>query len=309
MHGVIVRILFKAIVSLEFGALMSVVGRFLICALGGCLLVAPAVRAASAESAPGPHYWPAHPDDRASAAPSPSSSEARDTKDTRREVPIVAYAYSATGAPAKSVGAQGYGIGLAASGQDAVLGGGAAVWGAPVERLTLIGDASRNVWGNFSPSAAAVVRIAGNADRGFSFGALGKFKIDGFAAGPDHDEVESELELGALGSFVQAGWHLDLNAIAGRGLGDEGETDAEGRFRVGYDLGRYVRFGLDSQGRVRLAGRKYLPNGRTWDFAAGTQVMVVMNRFFGAFTAGPTTMGLVSDSVGASAILSFGGST
>jgi hypothetical protein len=190
-----------------------------------------------------------------------------------------------------------------------VLGGGVAVWGAPIQRLTLIADASRNVWGNFSPSAAAVVRILGNGEKGFSLGGLGKFKVDGFAAGSDHDEIESELEVAALASLIDSGWHFDLNAIAGRGLGDEGETDAEGRFRMGCDFGRYVRLGLDSQARIRLAGPKYLPNGRTWDFAAGTQVVVAADRFFGAFTAGPTTMGLVSDSVGASAILSFGGTT
>lgn len=263
-------------------------------------------RAQALDEPQAPRYWPTHTADESKGAPPAPKTQERDT---RSEVPIVAYAYSATGAPAKSVGAQGYGVGMAASGQDAVLGGGVSVWGAPIDRLTLIGDASRNVWGNFAPSAAAVVRILGDGKKGFSLGGLGKFKIDGFASGPNHDEVESELEIGALASFVQSGWHLDLNTIAGRGLGDDGEMDAEGRFRVGYDLGRYVRLGLDSQGRVRMAGPKYLPNGRTWDFAAGTQVMVAMSRFFGAFTAGPTTMGLTSNSVGASAILSFGGTT
>ena len=214
----------------------------------------------------------------------------------------------ATGAPAKRVGAQGYGVGLAAEKQNGVLGGGVTVWGSPIDRLTLVGDAARNVWGNFAPSAAALFRIVGD-DQGWAFGALGKFKIDGFAAGPEKDEVESEIELGALLSFAKSRFHFDLNAIGGRGTGEDGETDTEARCRLGYDLGRFVRLGLDSQGRVRVSGPKFLPNGRTWDFAAGTQVMVAASHFFGAFTAGPTTMGLTSHAVGASAMLSLGGTS
>jgi hypothetical protein len=253
---------------------------------------------------PQPLEWPKHGDQ-----PTGTTEPARhQTRDTRADVPLAGYAYGARGAPAKSVGAQGYGLGLAAPGQSSVLGGGAMVWGAPVERLTLMADAMRNVWGNFAPSAAALFRILGD-EKGWSLGALGKFKIDGFAAGPRKDEVESELELGALVSFAQAGWHLDLNAIGGRGLGDDGEMDSEGRFRLGYDVGRYVRLGLDSQARVRVGGPKYLPNGRIWDFAAGSQVMVTGGRFFGTFLAGPATMGLVSDKVGATAMLAFGGTS
>ena len=278
-------------------------------ALGGALLCVASVHTSRAQGLDEPQparHWPDHSKDQAGAPTTPTVEPRRDT---RSEVPIVAYTYTAAGAPAKTVGAQGYGVGLAASGQDPVLGGGATVWGSPIDRLTLIGDASRNVWGNFAPSATVVGRLLGSRDKGWSLGALGKFKIDGFAAGPSGDEVESEMELGALVSFAGSGLHLDMNAIGGHGLGDEGEMDAEARFRVGYDFGRFVRLGLDSQGRWRVAGPKYLPNGRTWDFAAGTQVMVAASRFFGAFTVGPTTMGLVSDSVGASAILSFGGTT
>jgi hypothetical protein len=288
---------------------MNSVSRWQNLAVGGfvlCLLPERSAKAQGLDEPQAPRYWPTHTADESTGTSSAASAPPRDT---RNEVPIVAYTYNAAGAPAKTVGAQGYGVGMAASGQDAVLGGGVSVWGAPIDRLTLVGDASRNVWGNFAPSAAVVVRILGDGRKGFTLGGLGKFKVDGFASGPKHDEVETELEIGALGSFAGSGWHLDLNTIMGRGLGDDGEMDAEGRFRVGYDVGRFVRLGLDSQGRVRVAGPKYLPNGRTWDFAAGTQVTVAVSRFFGAFTAGPTTMGLVSDSVGASAVLSFGGTT
>jgi hypothetical protein len=222
---------------------------------------------------------------------------------------MLAYTYTATGAVAKTVGAQSYGLTVVAGGQSSVFGGGARVWGAPIERLTLIADAERNVWGNFSPAVAVVGHLLGDRDRGWALGALGKFKIDGFAAGPEHDEVESEIELGALVSFSRSGMHLDVNGIAGRGLGDEGEMDAEGRLRFGYDIGRYVRLGADGQFRARLAGPKYLPNGRTWDFTAGPQLCVGSGSFYGALTAGPATMGLTSESVGFSGIVAFGGTT
>ena len=230
-------------------------------------------------------------------------------KDVRNDIPIVAYTYSASGAPAKALGVQGYGLGLVAARQDALLGGGGTIWGSPVDRLTLIGDGQRNMYGNFSPSAAAVFRILGDRADGWSLGALGKFKIDGFAAGPSHDEVETELELGALVSFAQQAWFLDANAIAGRGLGDDGETDTEGHLRVGRNLGEHVRVGLDGQARVRLAGPRYLPNGHTWDFAAGPQVLFGMQNFFGSVTAGPATMGLTSSAIGWAALASFGGTT
>jgi hypothetical protein len=92
-------------------------------------------------------------------------------------------------------------LGLAATGQASTLGGGVAVWGAPLERLTLIGDAQKNIYGNFSPALAAVVPLLGERRHGWSLGALGKFKVDGFASGPQRNEIESELELGALISF------------------------------------------------------------------------------------------------------------
>jgi hypothetical protein len=231
------------------------------------------------------------------------------SRDVKTEVPILAYTYQAYGSSAGGVGAQVTGLGLAASGQKAIAGGGATVWGSPIDRLTIIADAQRNFFGNFSPSAAVVYRFYGNANDGFSLGALGKFKVDGFAGGPQQDEIESELELGFLASYVQSGWHFDLNAIAGRGLGDDGETDAEGRLRFGKDLGQWVRLGVDGQARVRLAGPKYLPNGQIWDFAAGPQIMIGSKRFYGALTGGPATMGLSSSNVGWTLVASIGGST
>jgi len=224
-----------------------------------------------------------------------------------REIPIVAYTYSAYGTAAKTMGVQAYGLGLVASGQDRVLGGGGAVWGSPVDRLTLIADAQRSLMREFSPSVAAIARLYGGGREGFSLGALGKYKIDGFASGPTHDEIESEMEVGVLAAYRASGWYLDANLIAGRGLGDEGETDGEGRLRAGRDVGSWVRLGFDGQIRSRLAGPRYLPNGRTWDFAAGPQVVAFVDRFYGSMTAGPTTVGLLSTDVGWSAMLSIGG--
>jgi hypothetical protein len=232
-----------------------------------------------------------------------------ESKDVRREVPLVAYTYSAAGASAKTLGVQAYGLGLVAPGQDSVVGGGGSVWGSPIDRLTIIVDGQRNLSRDFSPSATAIVRILGGGREGFTLGGLGKYKIDGFGKGLEGEEVESELEAGALLSYASAGWHLDANAIYGVGLGDEGEMDAEGRLRLGYDLGTWARVGFDSQARRRVAGPLTLPNRRSWDFAAGPQFFAYSGNFFGAFTTGPTTMGLVSDKVGYTALLSFGGTT
>jgi hypothetical protein len=249
-------------------------------------------------------------------APAPSASgdvggaasAQAEAKDVRREVPIVAYTYSAAGVPAKTYGLQAYGLGLVASGQDAVVGGGGALWGSPIDRLTIIVDGQRNLAKDFSPSASAIVRLYGDGGQGLTLGALGKFKIDGFGKGPEGEEVESELEFGGLLSFASAGWHVDANAIGGVGLGDDGEVDTEGRLRLGYD-GQWARVGVDSQARVRVSGPLTLANGRSWDFASGLQLLGYSGNFFGAVTAGPTTMGLISRNVGYTALLSVGGTT
>jgi hypothetical protein len=239
--------------------------------------------------------------------PASGSQNATEHREAPHETPIFAYTYSAQQVAAKSIGVQAYGLGLVAPGQDRVLGGGGAVWGSPFDRLTVIADGQRSLSREFSPSVAAIVRIYGEGREGFSLGALGKFKVEGFAGGPSHDEIESEMEVGALASYRGFGWYLDANLIAGRGLGDDGETDAEGRLRVGRELGSAFRVGFDGQIRSRVAGPRYLPNGRTWDFAAGPQLVAFVDRFYGSLTAGPTTMGLLSTDIGWSAMFSVGG--
>src|SRR5207302_1835218 len=146
----------------------------------------------------------------------------------------------------------------------------------------------RDATGNFAPSAALVARILGRADDGFSLGVLGKFKVEGFGVGV-HDEMESEVEGGLLLSYAKQRWHFDLNAITGFGTGDDGEMDAEGRLRIGRDVGRFVRLGIDGQARYRMAGDTLLVGGRRGDFSAGPQLMIGSGHLFGALTAGPAT--------------------
>lgn len=241
----------------------------------------------------------------ASAADSDTEAPSR-TIDVRGAIPIVAYTYTATGVPAGTLGAAVYGNGVMSSGNK-IGGGGATVWGSPVERLTLVADAQRDIFGNFAPSAAGIVRLYGKPNDGLSLGAIGKFKVDGFGVGPNN-EMESEIEGGMLLSYTRAGYHLDMNAITGFGTGDDGEIDAEGRLRIGKDLGGMFRVGVDGQGRYRMAGAKSLPGNRTWDFAAGPQLLVGSNHFFGSVTAGPTIMN-VSNGVGWTGIVSIGGAS
>jgi hypothetical protein len=230
-------------------------------------------------------------------------------RDARNEAPVVAYAYSAYGAPAGTGGALGYGLGLVGPGQRATGGGGVTVWGSPFDRLTLVGDALRDVYllDHFAPSAAAIVRLAGGPGDGWSLAALGKYKVEGFGSDGNGD-MESELEGGMLLSYARDRLHLDANGITGFGLTDDGEIDAELRLRGGYDLLPVLRVGADGQGRYRLSGSKALPGNRTWDFAGGPQIVVGRGHVFGSLTAGPTTMGITAASVvGWTAVASVGG--
>jgi hypothetical protein len=183
------------------------------------------------------------------------------------------------------------------------------MWGSPIDRLTLVVDAPRDVYllDRFAPSAAAIVRILGNGVDGFSLGALAKYKVEGFGTDKNGD-TESEIEGGILLSYVKYGFHADLNAITGFGLTDDGEIDSEGRLRLGYDVMKLVRVGADGQFRYRLAGSTRLLNGALWDFAAGPQILIGTSHFFGALTGGPTTMGLTKQGVsGWTLVASIGG--
>ncbi len=228
-------------------------------------------------------------------------------QEAKVEAPTIAYTYTAYGSTKGVVGAQAYGQGLAGKGQDAMIGGGVLVWGAPVERLTLVVDAPRDVYreGHFAPAAAGIFRFLGNGTDGPSLGGMLKYKVEGFGTDPNGD-TESEVEGGILFSYAASGFHLDVNAITGFGLTDEGEVDTEGRFRIGYDVASLVRIGIDAQGRDRLHGTNPLPNGSKWDMAGGAQIIVGSGQYFGALTAGPATMGLTTHNVvGETAVLSL----
>ena len=211
-------------------------------------------------------------------------------KSAPNETPVTAFTYG-TGVSAGTVGASSFGSGVAGT-SASTWAAGATAWASPIDRLTLVVDATRSIDAQFSPSAAAIIRLLGRHDEGFSFGVLEKFKIDGFARGPNR-EVESELESGAVLSYVHARVHADLNGLAGFGLADDHEVDTEARLRVGYDLTRFLRVGVDEQARWRLRGFDKLPGGRTWDFGGGAQVLLSWKNFYGAVTAGPTTIGVV----------------
>jgi hypothetical protein len=232
------------------------------------------------------------------------------------QIPILAYTYTAYGASAHSFGVQAYGLGLigptgpyaapTVPASPPMAGGGMTAWWSPIDRLTLIGDGARDIFGNFAPSATVVGRILGDPANGFSLGALAKFKVEGFAGGPNANEMESEVEAGMLSSYARGGLHLDVNGIAGRGTGPEGEMDVEGRVRAGYDVAQHLRLGADSQARFRVAGTDLLVGDRTWDFAAGPQALVTYKPFFGAVTGGPTTMNIARN-IGWTAIITVGG--
>jgi hypothetical protein len=245
----------------------------------------------------------------AADASAPDAQTPIEARDAKGEAPTVAYTYTAYGAPARTIGAQGYGLGLAGPGQRATAGGGILMWGSPIDRLTLIVDAPRDVYllDRFAPSAAAIVRILGTPNDGFSLGALAKYKVEGFGTDKNGD-TESEIEGGLLLSYVKYGFHADANAITGFGLTDDGEIDTEARLRLGYDVTRLVRVGADGQFRYRLSGTTRLLNGALWDFAAGPQILVGSSHFFGALTGGPTTMGLTKGGVaGWTLVASVGG--
>jgi hypothetical protein len=101
-------------------------------------------------------------------------------------------------------------------------------------------------------------------------------------------------------------WHFDVNAVAGGGLEESEEFDAEAKLRVGYDVLDWLRLGLDSRGRYRLRGPVKLAGNRDGDFIGGPQVIASFSQFYGAILAGASTVG-VSSGVGATGWATIGG--
>jgi hypothetical protein len=220
---------------------------------------------------------------------------------TAEAAPIVSLTHGARGAPAKAIGASAFGTAtFALSGDvndDNQLGGGFRVWGSPIDRLTLIGEALRRDNGEMAPALTLQVRFWENES--FALGALGRLKSEGFA------EIEGEVELGLLGSYDSSGSHVEVNVVAGRGFEEE-ETDGELNLRAGRDIGQMLRVGVDSRVRYRLAGDAVLAGGRKWDAFAGPELTLSFDHLYGALLTGPSTVGVL-DGVGWESMLTVGG--
>lgn len=233
-----------------------------------------------------------------------SAGTSRDgaTKTAATETPTVAYTYTAFGVSARTFGAAGYGESRGGFESTPVphLGGGLRLWASPVDRVTLFIDAEqRDENDKFAPSASIQVRILGNRADGWALGALARYKAEGFA------DLGGEIEFAALGSYGRRGVHLDGNAVIGKDM-DKDESDGEALARAGYDVLTFLRVGGEGRVRYRLSGAAALPGGRNWDAFAGPQVMGFYGAFFGAVTAGPSTIGL-TENVGWIAIATVGG--
>jgi hypothetical protein len=239
--------------------------------------------------------------DEASEISASSTDRVEVSRPAQSETPVVALTHSARGPSAPGYGASAFGSGtLALSGEvrdESQLGGGIRLWGTPIERVTLLVEAVRRDNGELAP--ALTLQGCFWNDQSWAFGALGRFKSEGFA------EIEGELELGLLGSYDAAATHVDLNAIIGRGF-DEAETDGELALRVGRDVWGGLRAGVESRVRYRLTGDLALPGGRKWDIVGGPQLSASFDRFFASLLTGPTTVGVVSG-VGWEGLLTFGG--
>lgn len=229
------------------------------------------------------------------------SREEHARRASQDEAPVVFVTHNARGTPARRVGASALGSATAAmAGQmqdESQFGGGFRIWGAPIDRLTLLADVQRRSSGEFGPAAGLQVRIWNN--RQWALGGLGRYKAEGFA------ELEGEIELGMLGSYAAHHWHLDLNLVAGRGFEEE-ETDGEFAARAGYDVLPFLRLGFEGRGRYRLAGDARLSNGRAWDAFGGPQATLSLAHVFTSLWTGATSSGVV-DGVGWGTTLVVGG--
>jgi len=183
-----------------------------------------------------------------------------------------------------------------------VLGGGVRFGARPFADSRSSSTGKRNLSREFSPSATAIVNSTAIAATAISLGALGKLRSTASRAVQAATNREPKAELGAL--FVSsAPWYLDANAIAGRGMGDDGEMDAERRLRSDAMVGSHVRLGFDGQLRARVAGRVPFRTahlgfrrGSTGNHWPGPLLRLDDGR--------PATTGLVSRNVGWIAMLS-----
>jgi hypothetical protein len=229
---------------------------------------------------------------------SPTSHEERPAALDR--TPQTGYAVSAFGSGSGSVGVSA-GTGVSggtgnASGREVQ--GSLTVFGAPVDRFTLLGTAERRGDGTYAPSAGVIFRVLGSRTLGWALGLGAKYRTEGFA------KIDGEVELGAFASYARGRLRADANAVVGAGF-EEGESDAELRLRVGLDVSPALRIGFDGQARYRVAGSRLLAGARHWDVLGGPQIGVSVGPTYASVTVGPSTVDVASG-VGWTALASVG---
>jgi len=251
---------------------------------------------------------------RADAPPADTAGPAPQQTTINDEAPVLRYTTSAFGASRYTAGALSY-VGLLGGAAKPAMPGtnasitsdsgatqltaGARVWGSPVERLTIFLGVDRGFYDKAAPSISALVRIFGSRRQGWALSAMATYRTDGFA------ELGGEIEGVVAFSLAQRGFHLDSNLVFG-GEPDGGDADSELRVRLGYDVQRWLRVGVDGQFRYKLAGAELLPGGRVADAVVGPELMFGFWHFFAAASGGPTTVG-VARGVGWAATTTLGG--
>jgi hypothetical protein len=218
-------------------------------------------------------------------------------RDVRDETPRHAFVESAFGPAKGSMFASLTGTGtLDKAGNQGEAG--VRIGGSPVNGLTLHALVGRDAAGKWAPTATLHYRFLGSLEEGFALGVLGQYKTEGFT------EAGGEAELGLTMGLRRQRFYLDANAVAGLGVEESevGEMDAEGKLRSGFELGSAVRLGAEGQFRRRLAGDRLLSGGRRWDALGGPQLLLGLDRFVIAATAGATTVNVV-EGVGAFGML------
>ena len=222
-----------------------------------------------------------------------------DRRPAQEDAPVVLLTHSARGTSAGRYGASAFGSSTLEASNDvnrqSRFGGGLRLWGAPIDRVTLLAEGSQRDNGEPAPSVTLQVRIL--ESQAWALGALSRYKAEGFA------EIEGEIEAGLLGSYAGGGLHLDLNALAGRGVEEE-ETDGELLFRSGYEVFGPVQLGLEGRARYRIAGTLDLPGGRRWDAFGGPQLTASFDQFYAGALTGPAS---APSGVGWTSMLTLGG--
>ena len=210
---------------------------------------------------------PAQPASKAEATSPSSQAPATVAAD---EIPRIGVVESAFGSSRGVVfaGLQG----LAVSNSDEHAHAGLLLGGSPLSRLTLYGLFGRDGKGNFSPSVSAQFAVLGGAREGYALSLLAQYKAEGFT------EAGGELESGLFAAFRRHGWYVNLGALVGFGLEEEGEeaygkeeegeVDAEGKLRVGYEVLSALRLGVVARFREQLLN---LPAAKSPSVTTGTR--------------------------------------